>query len=345
MNKKIIAIAIAAAMAAPVAMADMKISGRLAGHLVSTDKNGSGTSSDAGKGDLSFGESGASRMQFDGTSGGAFARISYVVGNTAGFKGTRDYFIGHKVGGMKVSFGRMGDASKNIEKDPLITTFLQIRKTHAEAATSSQYGSSGFVNDVIAVAGKAGAMKYKATYNLTNNSNRGSTGHIGVSLTGKAGPVSYFAGYNNGEGTKRNVAAVKGVTADAGTAALGYTDYVKGVTAVAATTETIKESNTKFGVGMKFGAAKVTLIAQNSDKEGTKKDALAVLAQIGMGKGMDIHVAISQGKNDGTKNTFNRLAISKKVNKGFMMYAGYTSSKADGSSAVAKIGVGTIVKF
>jgi hypothetical protein len=40
MNKKIIAIAIASAMAAPVAMADIMVSGRMAGELVSSESDG-----------------------------------------------------------------------------------------------------------------------------------------------------------------------------------------------------------------------------------------------------------------------------------------------------------------
>ena len=43
MNKKIIAIAIAAAMTAPVAMADIKVSGRMAGEFVNSDAGAGST--------------------------------------------------------------------------------------------------------------------------------------------------------------------------------------------------------------------------------------------------------------------------------------------------------------
>ena len=351
MNKKIIAIAIASAMAAPVAMADIKISGRFAGHFTSDSKEVGSSATDKTKAATTFGESGASRLVFDGTSGKAYARIGYVAGAASNgtFK-SRDHYLGYKFGFGKVTIGRIGNVGKNVEKDPLITTFLQLRKTHAEATTNSAYGSSGFVNDVVEVAAKVGGAKVKFQYNPQDNTNRGSTvGHAGLSIVGKAGPVGYFLSTNNGDGTKKSTAAVAAVTAV--TAAQGVsgtsddTAAVAAVTAADAKTTTVKQTNNKIGASMKFGAAKVTLMNTTADTEGTKKDATVLMANIGLGNGLAVNVGASSGKNDGVKNTWTRLAISKKVNKGFLVYGGVTSSKADGGDTKTRAGVGAIVKF
>ena len=360
MNKKLIAIAIASVMAAPVAMADLKISGRFAGHLTNDSKEVGSSAADKTKAATTFGESGASRIQFDGTSGKAFGRIAYVQGGTAGFKGSRDLYLGYKFGFGTVSFGRIGGVAKNIEKDALITTFLQLRKTNAEAATGTNYGSSGFVNDVIQVSAKVGGAKIKLQFNPQDNTNRGSSGHVGIGITGKAGPVGYFAAHSNGDGTTKTTAATAAVTAVTGvvgTTTVAAVAPVSAAAAVAASTSTIKQTNTKIGASMKFGAAKVTLMNTTSEDKTDGFDATAVhkkiatvlMANIGLGKGLAVDVAASTGdvKTATTtkKNTWNRLAISKKINKGFMVYGGVTTSKTDGSDTTTRTGVGAILKF
>ena len=117
MNKKIIAIAIAAAMAAPVAMADVKMSGRVNAQygIVSVD---GATTDPMGRLD----DSGQGRFQIDAKSGDAYARWAIDTrygrdNNTAGNYGrtNRDSYVGYKFGGVKVQYGRMGNAAKNLE--------------------------------------------------------------------------------------------------------------------------------------------------------------------------------------------------------------------------------------
>ena len=74
MNKKIIAIAIAAAMTAPVAMADIMVSGRMAGELVSSESDGTNPTPTVMK------DSGMARIYFDATMGNAFAQMGYKSG-------------------------------------------------------------------------------------------------------------------------------------------------------------------------------------------------------------------------------------------------------------------------
>jgi len=172
MNKKIIAIAIAAAMAAPVAMADVKMSGRVNAQygIVSVD----GAATDP-MGRLN--DSGQGRFQIDAKSGNAYARwaIDTRYGrdrNTTSLdtdqRTNRDSYVGYKFGGVKIQYG---------------------------------LGSSSFVDDVFQLATKVGGAKLKIQANFDDTSGSTSStneGHIGVSIAGKAGPVRYWAGYNTG---------------------------------------------------------------------------------------------------------------------------------------------------
>ena len=315
MNKKIIAIAIATAMAAPAAMADIKISGHMGGHLTFSPKDATGVAVDETKSSREFGDLGRARLNFDGTSGNAYARIAYNDANQ-GRNNMREALAGYKLGGgTSVQFGRMPGALKNLEKDPYIATFLQLRKTAAEAATASAFGSSGFVGSLLELKMKMGAMGFKGQYDPSDNAlTSAHSGHIALALTGKAGAVNYWVGYNNGAANSNDGTATN-------------------------------QTNYKVGASMKMGAAKITVNVTDFEKGsgGNKSTSTVVMANFGLGNGLSLNGLYA---GNGDTGTILRLAVAKKLAKGATLYGGaVTKTGANGGTAVTTFGAGMTVKF
>lgn len=321
MNKKLIAIAVASVMAAPVAMADIKISGRVAQDLTINTEDTPGSNDTRGLSD-----SGHARIQFDGTAGDAYARIAYNDANQGRDK-MRDQYVGYKFGGgMSVQAGTMAIAAKNLEKDAYIATFLETRDTVANSATHKTFSSNGFVTDLVQFKMKAGAANITVQYGVaeyrdTNN------GHIGVGVSGSAGPVAYYASYNNG-------------SADGDSTAATYPS----------------QSNIKAGASMKFGMAKIGLMYTSMDTDGAPAtagvatDSILVDANFDLGNGLSANAAVAtrSGNVAADDATFMRIAVMKKLNKSASVYAGYTATDFDATSATAdltELGAGMLVKF
>lgn len=192
MNKKILTAAVGAALlAGPLAaQADMKLSGRVAADLISVD------------GTIGYADYGQSRLQFDiMDDSGWYARAATDTRGWFGgtFNTGRDFFAGYKGGFGSIQAGRMGGAVKNIEGDPFIATFLELRNN---AFKGGAYGSSGFINNMLQYANSFNGMKLVVQYDLTDTA--GKNGDLGASLTGKFGNGGFYAGYNNvanGSGT------------------------------------------------------------------------------------------------------------------------------------------------
>ena len=326
MNKKIIAIAIATAMAAPVAMADVKLSGRVG--IDFTTKDTDGAANDVR--DLK--DNAASRFQFDGTSGNAYARIAYDARASKNLN-QRDNYLGYKLGGgMSIQVGRMPTAAKNAEKDPYITTFLETRGSIANSYTKNIYGSNSFVDNLVQFAFKAGSAKVKVQYDPTDYAPTAGTktnnaGHIAVGVSGKSGPVAWHASYNNGSADGDNTAASYG-----------------------------SQSNIKLGGSMKFGTVKASLNYTSMDTdaataaEGTATDSIFVDANMAMGKGLSANIGFGTRSGDVAADDadYIRLAVTKKLSKGAKVYGGYTSTDYDAASSSAdtsEVGIGMIVKF
>jgi len=324
MNKKLIAIAVASVMAAPVAMADIKISGRVG--LDFTSKSSDNT---AVEDSLALSDSGHTRLQFDGTMGNAYARIAlderYARDQTDANAVKRDNYLGYKWGSTSLQAGRMGGAAKNIEKDPYIGTFLETRSTVANSYTGGGYGSSSFINDVVQLAMKAGSAKIKIQFGPTDKANS-NNGHIGASVAGKAGAVNYWASYNNG-------------SADGNGSLTSYPS----------------QSNIKAGGAMKFGKVKVSLNYTSMDKDGAvgannATDSIFIDANMGFGNGLSGNLGYGTRSGDVAADDaeFIRLAVMKKINKGTSVYGGYTTTDYDAASAsfdTDEFGVGMVVKF
>ena len=352
MNKKLIAIAVASVMAAPVAMADIKISGRVAQDLTITDTDGA---ADDVRG---ISDSGHTRLQFDGTVGNAYARIALderlgrgdhahdtdtpaitaadlpLAADTltsdktsTDGKTKRDSYVGYKFGGgTSVQVGRMAGAAKNLEKDPYIATFLETRSTVANSYTGGGYGSSSFIDGLAQLKMKAGAANVTVQFGPAENTGS-NNGHIGVGVSGKAGAINYWASYNNG-------------SADGNSLAASYPS----------------QSNIKVGGAMKFGKVKVTLNYTSMDKdaavaaEGTATDSIFVDANMGLGNGLSVNAGLATRSGDIAADDaqFIRLAVTKKLSKGVKVYGGYTTTDYDDTSKNAdtsEFGVGMLVKF
>ena len=329
MNKKIIAIAIAAAMSAPV-MADVTVGGQIGASMVMGSKQytqataGSygATAEDATKTSRTIQDSGLTKIEFNITEGNAIAKIGldarpvFGGGSPAG----RDFWLGYKFGSSgTVSAGRMPSAVAGLEGDKYNATFLEMRRTAAVSSTDNTLTDSYTASPVLQYAVKAGSaaikVQYDATDNASDTTSSGSEGYTAVSVKGQAGAVGYFVGYNNGSG--------KDVS-------------------------TNKESNTKVGASMKFGAAKVTAMMMNSDSSGTKEASTAIMADMGLGNGLAVDFVYGM-KTEGTskKDTFMRLAVSKNLTKKSKVFGGYVAERDDNGTTkdTNAFGFGMVVKF
>ena len=332
MNKKLIAIAVATVMAAPVMAADMKISGRLNQQFISHDIDG-------GASTLNNTDNGHQRLQFDVKAGNAFGRVAYDARQGKG--GTdRDSYVGYKFSGASVQYGRMANAAKNIEKDPLIATFLESRSSAANAASvlgsgkGSAYSSNGFISEIVEVKLKAGGATIKVQAGFSDNDKAtaavagdANQGHIGVSVTGKAGGVRWWIANNNGEadGADATVGATIGTASD--------------------------QSSTKIGASMKFGKVATTLDYQTTEVDSFETTSTTIRANMSLGGGAKVYAGISLREDDSAGSagdaTWLRLAYSKKLSGGAMVYAGYTSTDYDtaGPADTSTLGVGMTIKF
>lgn len=357
MNKKLIAIAVATAMSAPVMAADLKISGRINQQFtsLSTDKPAPGVDTDV----MDYSDNGHQRLQFDVKAGNAYGRVAYDARETKNLA-NRDMYIGYKFGASSIQFGRMGNAGKNIEKDPLIATFLEERTSVAAAfGGGSGYDSNGFVSDIAQFATKINGVALKVQLGLSDNDGAagaaGATnqGHVGVSVTGKAGPVRWFISQNNGSADQGDVAA-KGVVPGSFelNTATGNIDPVAGTAATAAVAN--DDSVTKLGASMKFGKVKAALTLKSAEDNGDEADAIVIRANMGFGNGLTgyagygINTFKGAGSSVEVDATWLRLAVAKKLNKNTTLYGGYTSTEWDaiaGENDSSEIGVGMTIKF
>lgn len=326
MNKKIIAIAIASALTAPAAMADLTISGAFVGEMVSRDSDAATTAETAGQSTLTFDDGGKNTIAFSATSGDVYGKLGLDVGPGAGqtLGGTatlkyRDWYIGHKFGNMSLQFGTMNGAVKNLEKDAYIATFLQTRNTYAEAATATKYGSSSYISNLLQYKGKVGPGTLIVQYNPTSDTTTAADeGHTGVSYAAKSGGVSWYVGYNTGEGSD---------------------------------VDSNDDTNMKLGASMKFGAAKVGLNYTTADDNGTEWDAIAIDATMDMGNGLSINAnygstsANAAGKTAGKEGTTTRLAVMKSLNKNAWIYGGMQDNKPKNGASASEVGVGVGIKF
>lgn len=329
MNKKLIAAAVAAGLAAPMAAsADMKISGRVAQDLVFSG-NGEDTR------DLA--DWGHGRLQFDGSQeAGAVTMYGRVavdarratnsgVGNDpTGVKGNptyRDVYVGVRGGFGAVQAGRMAGALKNIEKDPYIATFLEARNTNGVGGGA--YGSSSFIDDMLQYSNSFGGLNFVAQYNPTTDDLGEDNEDMAIALSGDFGAVRAWAGWNN-----------------AGSDDIG--DVVK------------------VGASTSFGAIKVTAqyemrdddlnAPQLVDPDAPNRqpgDRIFLMGDMDFGGGLSGNVAFGMRDDEAADDEFNwyRVAVAKSLTKGATVYAGVTSQEAVTGDDTTNFGVGATLRF
>lgn len=307
--------------------ADLKISGRVNQQFLNKDVDG-------GKNTLDNKDNGHQRIQFDVKAGNAFGRFAQDA-REGKIASDRDKFVGYKFSGATLTYGRIANAGKNIEKDPLIATFLETRSSVANANPSSAYSSNGFISEVAEVKMKAGGATIKLQLGLSDNDTADATnagdsnqGYVGISATGKAGGVRWWVSSNNGE--------ADGADGTGSSPLVGTTN---------------DETNLKVGASMKFGKVATSLNYNTYDIAGFETAAITVRANMGLGGGAKVYAGIGLRSSDAAGSagdaTWLRLAYSKKLSGGAMAYAGYTSTDYDdaGPADVSTLGVGMTIKF
>ena len=361
MNKKIIAIAIATAMAAPVAMADIKVSGQMGGALVDTETKVSDASGSISLNYRPIQEAGYSKLQFDMTSGGTgYARggLSLKKGFQGGEPTLREAYFGVKGGWGSFQLGRMASALKNLEKDPYISTFLQMRGSAAVPGDATEQGS-GFVNGLIQYSGKVGAVDLTVQMNPMENVQapdaanddapvlngvgpelaKGSfEGMTAIAVSGKAGGVNLYA-----------------ATASWDTYACSpVTVIADELSACSAANTAVKNSYNKLGASMKFGAIKVSAQMGSQEWGTSDGDSLHIMANMGLGNGLSVNAVIGQSeiKNAGNpvkeEEDFMRVAVTKNISKNTNVFAGYSTSEwkqGTDKEETTQLGLGLQVKF
>ena len=183
MNKKILSLAIAAAVAAPMAaQADVSVNGAL-----SMDMYSDSTSANS----LDGSDEGTSKLEFNVKSGKAFAKYALALNKTianGSSPGTREAFAGLQLGsGMSLEIARLANAYVGgVKVDTMTANFLESRRY---AGGVSKVPS--FENGMLGLYGKAGDVSWAVQYGLADPSNN----RLAANVKFAAGPVDLGVGY------------------------------------------------------------------------------------------------------------------------------------------------------
>ena len=298
MNKKILSLVVAAAIAAPmVAQAELKVSGRFYGEMASVD------------GDItapSGGDSGHSRLQFDGGDADASVRMAfnmdawYTNADGANNGLLREFMGSVKLGGGNLYMGRVANAANSGWNDAFTGTFMEARDKGIMKVGSFKDHRIGFKT-------KAGDLSIDASFGPGTGASNDGTYSIGVA--GKMGGINVALGADND---------------DTGGAGTGST-------------------STRVAVSGDAGGFKWGVEAANADQEAlggasaTTMDT-GLFAQIG-GKAADMTWNVGYGSVTDLKTTFIRAGLIKNMGSKAKVYAGVTSYD-DGTGAISSFGAG-----
>ncbi len=177
MNKKLIALAVAAALAAPlVAQAGVTVYGRAQVELQNTKTETPTTSTTVRNlKDNKMARIGVHATEDLGNGMTGIAHFGYIAtsspqGTASGALTTaRQAYIGLKGGFGTVMFGRVAGVYKGTNLDPFIATGLQARGTGGNSA--GNFGHNGFINDAIKYVNQFGLVKISALITAGNNNN------------------------------------------------------------------------------------------------------------------------------------------------------------------------------
>ena len=335
MKKKLIALAVAGAMTAPMAvMADMSLSGGLQTQIVSEGGDGAlrnglymshgGGSTGANSG--SFGDLTVKASEDLGNGMKAIAKYGFNIGTDAGI-GTREAYVGLAGDFGAVLAGRINHPYKTatVSWDPFLSTFMQART--AGGMHSALYGSE--VSNTLAYAGNFGGVKVVAGVIMDESDDA-------TDVEKTNGKHSYAASVNMPVGPVE-VALAYASLSENGSMGLG------GV-----------EKATAAKVGVKYSAGDFTVAGQyESTGEGLGADKGNVMFVTGTYKMGANSISASVGRTSddvtgGENNNYMAVGFNHAFSAKTNVYVGYRSSRdvggVDGVDSNA-FGAGMRMKF
>jgi hypothetical protein len=210
MNKKILSLAVAAAIAAPMAaQADVSVNGAVSRDMYAED-TGAGSS-------LVGGDSGTSKLEFNIKSGNAFGKIAFDIRPAATQAGSatkqampaREQYAGIKTGGLSITIGRLASAyAGTLKVDTMTANFLEARNFSGGVTKVSSFNSG-----MLGFAGAAGDVSYNVQYGPAYvDMGYGTDNPIEAGVKFKAGDIGLGLGFQsdkNGEATAGIAAHMK----------------------------------------------------------------------------------------------------------------------------------------
>lgn len=336
MNKKILTIAITAAMSAGVAatavQADVKVYGRaqaeVAGlkngltDVTKTDviDNGGGTWGISADEDLGSGMKGIAKIEFQTNTTGDSCTTGQCTSDS-GAKGDREQFVGLQTGFGTLRLGRVNTPYKltGVALDPFVTTVLQARGNGGMSGGVALNGHApGYVNNGIVYNmpkfGGVGVDVYVSPDTQNNTS-----GDLSAAVTWAGGPVSIFVVHNLDENAN-------------------------GSTAV---NQSYDSKASKIGGQFKFGAAGNLAVqyemidtgAPTGTTAGSDTDIMFVGYQIPIGKwtpAVQVGLSVTDGGTTTTADTetmYAALGARYNFSKTFSTYGGVRMTETEQGSA------------
>ena len=313
MNKKLIALAVAAGLAAPMAAnAAPTVYGHLQAEFADVDRNGAANDyyeiDDKKRGRLG--------VKGDEDLGGglkALYKFEFQVDTTQADvdDGDREAYVGLKGGFGQVTIGSNKSPYKyygGVKYDALVTTYLQARDSDgangggmfSSVSNAASLGSNGFLTDSISYKNKFGMAEFWLTYQVAESNAVNVDDNMAVGLKVSQGPWEAFVAH-----------------------AVEETD--------AANTDS---SNTKIGGKFKMGAHSIAAQIESHSDDAANSDAEAwfVSGIMGFGKNQLI-VQLGETDNDqngNANNTSDReymaVAVKHKFSKTTSSWVGYKTT-------------------
>jgi predicted porin len=200
MNKKMIALAVAGVMAAPIASAAPSVYGRVQAELADAEwtVDGNAALSDEGRNlvDNAMGRVGIKGSEDLGNGLSALYKYEFKTNTvTSGGLSDRATYVGLKGAFGTVTFGRNAGAYKGTNLDPYIATTLEARNGGGQS--SGNFGHAGFINDTIKYTNKFGAVKFSAIISADDSDT--TSGDNQFALDYKGGPLRLIAAVSNND--------------------------------------------------------------------------------------------------------------------------------------------------
>ena len=332
MNKKIIALAVAAAFAAPMAAnAAPSIGGHLQAEIVDWDKNGSANDVTAvednkrgrlwvtGSEDLGGGMKANYRYEWQVDTADGATTATDAGDNLE--TNAREARVGLSGGFGEVQLGRLKTPYKytaGVDYDPFTATVLESRGNGGalknDGGMTAAYGQNSFLSNSLAYKTKFGNAKFWALYQFSESNTNDD--NIVLSLS---------------------VPVAKGMAVD-----LAYVTEEKVSTSAGGT-------RAKVGFKMKTGAHKVFVKYETQSSDAANSDFTAAFLGYHLSMGKNV-LSIQYGTKDGDAANsdvdYAMLAVTRKLSKKTKAWAGYRSTDADNdTNDVDVFSVGMQIKF